>query len=213
MECTLCQNQQILPVSSQVYAGQAWHCQTCDLIFKDPKDVLSWDLQKTRYDQHSNDINQPGYVQYFEQLLMELDPYLQKFDIKLGLDWGSGPEPVLQELLKRRNVKLDIYDPIYHNHVEILEETYPLLTCTEVIEHFAHPRKSLVQMEGYLSSGSIFAGMTNLHQGPEHFSNWWYVRDTTHVSFYSEKTLKWVAEFLGLEILVLLSPIFIFQKR
>ena len=175
--------------------------------------MLGWADQKIRYDQHNNDLKDPGYVKFFEQLLAELDPYLSQFAIQAGLDWGSGPEPVLKELLKRRNVKLDIYDPIYQNSLEILDESYPLLTSTEVIEHFSEPRKSLVQMNDYLQSGSLFAGMTAFHQGPENYLNWWYVRDATHVSFYSEKTMKWIADFLSLKILVLITPVFIFVKK
>lgn len=215
MECTLCQSSDLKLIRSHVVVnseGQCFHCQNCDLIFKNPADYWSWEKQKHRYDQHNNNLEEPGYVQYFEQLLKPLDSYLREFSIKHGLDWGSGPEPVLQELMKRRGVKMDIFDPIYHNFEEVLEQSYPLLTCTEVIEHFMEPRKSLVKMQGFLGEGGVFAGMTQFHLGPEHFANWWYAKDPTHVSFYSEKTFHWLSEFLGLKILSLHSPIFILQR-
>lgn len=215
MECTLCQSSDLKLIRSQVVVegeGKCFHCQNCDLIFKDPKDYWNWDKQKHRYDQHNNNLEEPGYVQYFEQLLAPLDKYLREFSVNHGLDWGSGPEPVLQELMKRRGVKMDIFDPIYFNHEEILDESYPLITSTEVIEHFMEPRKSWVRLHGYLGEGGVFAGMTQFHQGPEYFANWWYAKDPTHVCFYSEKTMRWLAEFFGMKILELKSPIFILKR-
>lgn len=213
MECTLCQSTGLKSVLSKVFTGLSWQCESCDLIFKDPQAYWGWDEQKARYDQHNNSINSPGYVQYFEKLLSPLMPVLLHQRIHHGLDWGSGPQPVLRELMQRRNVKLDIYDPIYQSSEENLHSEYPLITCTEVIEHFVDPRKSFAKMDGYLSANGVFAGMTNFHHGPDHYAGWWYAKDPTHVCFFSEKTLKWLADFLGWEILLLDNPVFIFLKK
>ena len=35
----------------------------------------------------------------------------------------------------------------------------------------------------------------------ENFKKWWYKEDTTHVSFYSEKSLQKCGERVGLELI------------
>lgn len=211
MECTLCQSKALEPVLSQVYSGKSWQCSQCDLIFKNPEDYWGWEKQKQRYEFHHNSSEDTGYLQYFEQLLKPLGPFLK--NIEQGLDWGSGPEPVLKKLLEQKNVKMNIYDPIYQSDEKVLQSQYSLITCTEVAEHFTNPQQSFTAINSCLQENAIFAGMTQFHQGPDHYANWWYVKDPTHVSFYSEKTMQWLSRWLNWKILKLDSPVFIFQKE
>lgn len=172
---------------------------------------MDWSEQKSRYDHHKNEIENPGYVQFFEQLLKPLKPEIQ--GVQEALDWGSGPgdAPVLSQLLEREGIKTDLYDPIYQN--EFPQKNYELITCTEVVEHFQNPKDAFDEILKHLKKDGIFAGLTNFHQGAEKFKNWWYVKDPTHVVFYSEKTFHWIADKWKLEVLFLQTPVFIFKKR
>ena len=45
--------------------------------------------------------------------------------------------------------------------------------------------------------------MTLFHpNNEEEFKDWWYRRDTTHICFYTPKTLKKLAELIGLKVLL-----------
>ncbi len=206
--CLLCQSSELKPVLHHSWKGQVFHCQNCDLIFKNPADFLDWGEQKQRYDQHENNIDNPGYAEFFEQLLKPLRFYLKP--AQRALDWGAGPGPVLAELLRREGLSVEIYDPVYQPRKPA--GNFDLITSTEVLEHFQQPAESLREILSSLRSQGIFAGLTQFHQGPEKFANWWYAKDPTHVVFYSEETFRWWAEQVDLKILHLQSPVFIFQK-
>ncbi len=212
MLCPLCQSHDLKPLQHRDVPGDLFHCQICDLIFKEAQTYLPWSEQKTRYDQHRNDIENPGYVQFFEQLLGPLRQHLRP-NIS-ALDWGSGPgeAPVLAQLLAREALKVDLFDPIYQPNLSS-SSVYDLITSTEVLEHFQTPRASLREILFHLKPQGVFAGLTQFHQGPEKFGTWWYVKDPTHVVFYSEKTFQWIADFFSLEILTLQNPVFIFRKK
>jgi 2-polyprenyl-3-methyl-5-hydroxy-6-metoxy-1,4-benzoquinol methylase len=178
------------------------------LIFKKPTDFLNWDEQKLRYDQHENSIDNPGYKEFFEQLLKPLRTFIKSG--QSGLDWGAGPGPVLSQLLTAEGLQMQIYDPVYQPVKPV--GLFDVITSTEVLEHFQEPAASLKEIGSHLKSQGIFAGLTQFHQGPEKFANWWYAKDPTHVVFYSEETFRWWADVNDYKILKLASPVFIFQK-
>jgi hypothetical protein len=211
MLCPLCHSEVSQKLAHQQVPSDIFHCQTCDLIFKSSAIHLNWDEQKLRYDLHQNHIDNPGYVEFFEQLMKPLQPYLEAG--RSALDWGSGPgeEPVLALLLRRENLQVDLYDPIYQPQFK--QSLYDVITSTEALEHFQNPGDSLNDILSHLKSGGVFAGLTQFHQGPEKLRNWWYVKDPTHVVFYSETTFRWIAQKWNLEILELKSPVFIFRKK
>jgi len=44
--------------------------------------------------------------------------------------------------------------------------------------------------------------MTQMLYSTEQFSNWWYLRDKTHVSFYSPKTMEYIAKVNNLNLIL-----------
>jgi len=211
MQCPLCQFEELLPLSHRQIEDGIFHCQNCDLIFKRPELFWDWKKQETRYSQHQNEMDNPGYLQFFEQLLKPLRPLISPG--LRALDWGSGPgeKPVLAELLKQEGLQVETYDPIYQSQIPM--GSFQLITSTEVIEHFQEPKKSFEQILRLLEPQGIFAGLTQFHREGQDFANWWYVKDPTHVVFYSEKTFLWIAEKWNLKILHLRHPVFIFRKK
>jgi hypothetical protein len=136
----------------------------------------------------------------FEDLIKDFIIPL-KIDGKV-LEFGSGPGPVLMELLKRNGLDVKHYDPFYYPSKAYQNHQYQLITSTEVFEHFHNPLKEISHLIGLLISGGYLVVMTNFHNNDiEQFKTWWYQRDKTHVVFYHLDTFKYLAEKYGLLII------------
>ncbi|PIS09968.1 MAG: class I SAM-dependent methyltransferase [Bdellovibrio sp. CG10_big_fil_rev_8_21_14_0_10_47_8] len=210
MKCSLCQNSQVQSIESKSSGAPAWHCAECDFIFKDSSVHLDFLEQKKRYDFHKNSEDNQGYMQ---SLLALVEPLAQRisFSGMAALDWGCGPGPVLAKILAERGARAQIYDPIYAPDLSEGSQ-FDLVTSTEVIEHWLDPRREIEKLLRHVKKGGIWAGTTQMHQGPGHFNTWWYPRDQTHFSFYSERSLWWIAKNWDLQVLEIQSPLFLFQK-
>lgn len=207
MKCLLC------GFESQIIQGQwkIYQCAKCKLVFKDQQYWLDLEQQKKRYSQHQNCGENYGYINSLKVLLEPLSKLTRPQNI---LDWGSGPNPEFSKMLKVQFVDavVDIYDPIYQS--ELATKKYDLITCTEVIEHFQNPQDELEKIFTHLKPSGIFAGLTNFvdTKNLEQIQSWWYLRDQTHWSFYSEETMKFIAQKFALNVLLLSNPVFVFQK-
>ncbi|MCW3488916.1 class I SAM-dependent methyltransferase [Dethiobacter alkaliphilus] len=194
--CLLCETQSIqqIEAATPVY----YHCRECDLIFLAPKFRLDAEQEKEHYETHDNTLDNPGYVQMFEKFLSNaVLPYVAPNG--RALDFGCGPGQVLQVLLEQSGFRTDVYDPYYAPQEP--QGPYLLVTSTEALEHVYEPGKVWQKLLLLLEAGGVLAVMTHFHHGPEAFVNWWYRRDPTHVTFYSEQTLAWLAKQQGLKIL------------
>lgn len=210
MRCLLCTSEKLKDLKHQHWQVAFFHCEHCDLIFREPASFPDWGRQKVRYDQHNNSLDDKRYLEYFQQFIVPLKKHLDEAGLRQGLDWGAGPGPALAQELRKLNFEIVNYDPIYFP--DMPKGLFDFVTTTEVIEHFQTPFESLSEVLDFVKEKGVFAGMTNFHSGPEHFSSWWYAKDDTHVCFYSEKTFDWIEAKWNLRRLHLRSPIFIFQK-
>lgn len=77
------------------------------------------------------------------------------------------------------------------------ESRYELLTAFEVFEHFANPIDEVKKMTE-LSDSILFSTVIIPEEIPS--KDWWYYgfEHGQHISFYSEKTLKTIAEKFGM---------------
>src|SRR5436190_869315 len=55
------------------------------------------------------------------------------------------------------------------------------------------PAVFLARVANLVRPGGVFAVMTSFYEDAESFAPWWYKRDITHVCFYHEMTMQWVA--------------------
>lgn len=176
-------------------------CPVCEFISMDESFLLTAEEEKRRYDAHENSLEDPSYVEYFRRFI---DAAIRDNCRSggRGLDFGSGPSPVLATLLERDyGFVMDIHDPFYAPGKPFLGKTYDLVTCTEVVEHLRDPMGYFRVFEGLLEEDGLLAIMTSFHpKDDEVFLNWHYRRDASHISFYTLKTMQRIALEVGLRI-------------
>lgn len=178
---------------------QYHYCQNCDCINLDTAYYLSLEKENSLYNNHQNSLENQGYVQMFEDFL---DYFWNDLTCKdKSLDFGSGPTPVLSQLLQKRGVHVDYYDKFYQPIKCFENQTYDFITSTEVFEHLDDPLAALRLLAKHLRPKGMLAIMTLFHQNDQaHFLTWWYRRDPTHITFYTPKTLEVLANKCGLDI-------------
>lgn len=170
-------------------------CRTCRLVFVPPRQHLSLAAEKSRYLTHNNDPHDKGYQKFlFPVARAVMDNHNTP---SRGLDFGCGTGSPLPGILKEHGFEMNVYDPFFAQHQEVFSTTYDFITCTEVMEHLRDPAGEIAKLWTILNPGGRLYIMTQFRI-PEHdFANWAYIRDLTHIAFYSRPTMKWLADFLS----------------
>jgi 2-polyprenyl-3-methyl-5-hydroxy-6-metoxy-1,4-benzoquinol methylase len=95
----------------------------------------------------------------------------------------------------------EFYDLHFASETAWNDKTYDLITLTEVLEHLEEPLSTLRSLKERLSRRGVIALMTQFHPEDDgKFMDWWYRRDITHISFFSERTLRAIAGKLDLQV-------------
>ena len=164
-------------------------CSTCTIIFLDPRFRLQQKDEKTRYEQHENDVLNPGYQNFVMPIKNEVG---KRFSTQsLGLDYGCGKASAISYLLSIESYKIEKYDPYFFPDTEVIKSNaYDYIILCEVAEHFYQPKEEFEKLFKLLKPGGVIFVMTSLLQQDTNFSTWSYRRDATHVCFYTEKTFS-----------------------
>ena len=186
-------------------------CKNCDLIFVRPGQRLDPAEEKSRYDEHENDPDDPHYRKFLSQLYIPLQRKLEPGSH--GLDFGSGPGPTLSVMFEEAGHKMSIYDPFYAPEPVVFDRQYDFITTTETAEHLFEPGKEFARLWKLLKPEGYLGIMTKFAPSPERFKNWHYRRDDTHVAFYSENTFHWMAENWNASLELTGNRVAIFQKH
>ena len=208
--CPLCTH----PETHRFYADSDrayFSCQVCDLIFVERDALLNPLEEKARYDLHDNDPDNTGYREFLSQLAQPLINRLGPAPLK-GLDFGSGPGPTLTIMLAEQGHAMRIYDPFYAPNPQVLEEIYDFVTCSETIEHFHTPCVEWDLLVNLVKPGGWLGIMTLMHPKLIDFPDWYFKNDLTHVSFFSQKTFKFLAHRDGLHITIINDNVILFHK-
>jgi hypothetical protein len=192
-----------------------WHCLSCDLVFLDPKQRYDSASEKKHYSFHQNSIHDEKYCEFLKKLIT---PLLQKVEqesgpLAIGLDYGSGPSPVLAELVRKVGHQMEIFDPYFANNRAVLGRKYDFATCCEVVEHMYNPHAGFLQLDAVLKQGGVLGVMTGMIADWSKFSSWHYPQEATHVCFYSSNTMAWLAHFFNWRLLSVAGNVTIFQKN
>ena len=104
-----------------------------------------------------------------------------------------------------------IYDPFYTDDPTVFYAEYDFITTTETAEHLFDPLNELDRLWSCLKPGGYLGIMTKRHRGRNHFENWHYKNDDTHVVFFHEQTFRWLGERWKAEPEFLRSDVVIFS--
>lgn len=192
--CPVCRLEPALPFQ-RVGASVYWRCGRCEARFLDPAQRPTPEAERRHYLTHRNDVADPGYRRFLGRLaaplLARLAPGAQ------GLDIGAGPGPALARMLEEAGHTVALYDPVFHPDPTPLDRTYDFVVCTETIEHVHEPAALFERFDALLRPGGVLGLMTCFQTDDARFARWHYRRDPTHVVFYREATLRWLAATHG----------------
>ncbi|XMB72897.1 class I SAM-dependent methyltransferase [Mycoplasmatota bacterium WC30] len=178
-----------------------FRCTNCEFISKDDSAMISKEHELKIYNYHNNSLENEGYVKYLKNFIdTAIIPFVQG---SRALDFGSGPSPVLSYILKNDyDFTCDIYDLYFSPTKSYTNKVYNLVVCTEVIEHIPYPLEYFGFFKSLLEEDGTLSMMTLLHPNDnELFLNWHYIRDKSHISFFSLKTLEVISQKVGLKII------------
>lgn len=176
-------------------------CSFCEFIFKDESHYITEEKELEKYDMHHNDDDNIGYVNFLTNFVdAAVMPYIKSGS---ALDFGSGPNPVLSRILSEKYpFQVDIYDLHYSKDKIYESKKYQLITSTEVVEHLANPLEYFELFHSLLLPKGILSIMTLFYpKDKKQFANWFYIRDVTHLSFFTPKTLEQIAKLVGFQMI------------
>ena len=204
MICTLC----TAPLTSKKDAYY-YSCDLCKALVKDDKYYLSAEKEKARYETHNNDVNDIGYQNFTSPITnYVLENYLAS---QKGLDFGSGPGPVISSMLMKQGYDIVQYDPYFAPAIHLLNTTYDYIVCCEVFEHFHKPNEEVTRLTSLLRPEGKLLVMTMLYDDKIEFRNWNYRNDATHVFIYTLATIDFIANEWKLEVEVKSDRFIIFS--
>ena len=208
--CPLCKAAETTEVHTDKYR-QYLLCNACRLIFVPPNFFLSADHEKARYDTHQNRPDDPKYRAFLSRLFIPMQNRLAPGS--RGLDFGSGPGPTLSVMFEEAGHFMAIYDHFYAPNPTVLDTPYDFIAATEVVEHLHHPRHELDRLWPILKPGGILGIMTQLAPDHKSFAKWHYIRDPTHVCFFSRTTFEWLANQWHARLTFEENDVMFFQKK
>jgi SAM-dependent methyltransferase len=170
-------------------------CLNCDGIFRAKRLYPTPSAEKSRYETHNNDVNNPGYQRFVAPIIQAVLNSCSSDD--QGLDFGAGTGPVISQLLQNHGYQIQQYDPFFHNYPELINRTYDYIVCCEVMEHFHHPDREFRLLRKLLKPNGYLFCMTHLYEPDIDFGKWYYKNDPTHVFIYQRKTLHRIKDQFG----------------
>ena len=186
-------------------------CAECHLVFIPPDQRLNIIEEKAVYDQHQNKPDDPDYRKFLAQIFAPVCAHIKP--PARGLDFGSGPGPTLSLMFLEAGYNMAIYDPVYAPDESAFKSEYHFITATEVFEHLFFPGKEIERLTSILKPGGWLGVMTSRIPTELKFSDWHYIRDPTHVCFYTEKTFYWIASRYNLRLNYSGNDVYLLQKK
>ena len=207
-ECPLCGTGNPKPYFEDKFRPY-FQCTHCQLVFVPSSHWLGPEEEKAVYDLHVNDPGDEGYRRFLSRLTL---PLLEKLDSRCrGLDFGCGPGPALAAMVEEGGHAMDLFDPVYFPRD--LAEPYDFITATEVVEHFRHPAKEFNTLFALLKPGGWLGLMTKQVLDQRAFAQWHYIRDLTHICFYSPPTFEYLADRFNAHLTFVGKDVILMQRK
>lgn len=191
--CKICKNKTI----DKAIKNINYHfCPFCGFLAKDDSVILDSDKEFERYQKHDNNDNM-GYVKYQEDFYQMIKDYLGKN----VLDYGCGNGHILANIINKNEHVCSYYDLYFYPKENIEKSLYNAIILEEVVEHLKDPVLVLSNVIKFLDSNGNLIIRTRFIPSNVFDSDWWYLRDTTHISFFDIKTFEYLSKVFGLEII------------
>lgn len=174
---------------------QYLRCSRCCLVFVPTHWHLCHAAEKAQYDLHENSFGDAAYRAFLGRLAAPL--FERVAPPASGLDFGCGPVAVLAAMLREAGYTVDTFDAYYARNADVFARRYDFICASEVVEHLSQPARELARLWGMLRHKGYLAVMTKLVLNREAFAQWHYIRDPTHVCFFSRQTWSWWARQQG----------------
>jgi hypothetical protein len=192
MYCPLCSSKEVSHYF-QDKRREYLQCGYCQLVFVPEAFHLLPEQELAEYQKHQNHLDDPGYrtflTRLFEPMANEISPPANV------LDFGCGPGPALASMFREKGYKVECYDPYFANDPSVLlAEAYHMVTATEVVEHLSEPGSVFANLFSYLKPEGCLGIMTKLVINRDRFATWHYKNDPTHICFYAEPSLDYIAD-------------------
>ncbi|MDF1881339.1 class I SAM-dependent methyltransferase [Sulfurimonas sp. MAG313] len=185
-------------------------CHTCCLVFVSKEEYLDEKSEKARYDLHTNSSEDKNYRIYLSKVFNPVQERIKKG--YCGLDFGSGPGPTLSKMFEEAGYKMNIYDHFYAKDEHVLYEGYDFITSTEVVEHLYSPKEVLDALWTIVKKDGLLCLLTQVYPSQENFSKWYYKNDPTHVCFFSDESMRFMAKKWKASLEIVHKDVFIFKK-
>ncbi|MFC7358221.1 class I SAM-dependent methyltransferase [Jejudonia soesokkakensis] len=186
-------------------------CTHCKTLYKHPQHYVDAATEKSRYLAHHNNVEDPNFQKFVSPMV---EAIVQDFPPEAdGLDFGAGTGPVITKLLNDKEYSnINLYDPFFHPKIKALKLKYDFIICCEVMEHFYDPHKEFNLLHSLLKpNGKLYCKTEIIPQNTD-VKDWWYIRDTTHVVFYSEENLRWIKDNFVFKELEIKEQLILFSK-
>lgn len=171
-KCVFCESDRIGSRNAGFRSGgerQYWLCTACGGIFLDAGYRLQPEEEKKRYELHENTLSDPGYRAHLGRFMAAVLSFPEirvagntVSPVRTVFDYGSGPEPCLARLFETAGYAVRYRDPFFCPDTPAFEGGADLVTCLEVAEHFAEPRRDFELMAECLREGGLLALGTHL---------------------------------------------------
>ena len=207
--CPVCETHSLVPFQT-IKDMPYYRCETCMATVMDSSFWMDERREREIYNLHDNQPEEEGYRRFLSKLT---SPLLERLEAGVrGLDFGCGPGPALAGMLREAGMDMALYDPFFHPETSVLEHQYDFVTCTEVVEHLHRPAETFRRLDRLLKPDGWLGVMTCFQTDDQRFANWHYRRDPTHVVFYREFTMAWLARRYGWRLDVPAKDVALFQK-
>jgi hypothetical protein len=210
MNCPLCTGANCKLWVQSADEKRYWKCGNCHLVWLEKSQRPTAEAEVARYREHHNSTYSPEYLEYLGRTAFPVADCLSSG--ASGLDYGSGPVAGMQFLLNPLGYKVATFDPFFFPDFDLLKNSYDFILCSEAAEHFFQPEVEFDRFDAMLVPGGWLGISSRLVVSREEFPDWYYRRDPTHVSFYSEATVQWIARCFGWELHRLESPLWLLRK-
>lgn len=178
-------------------------------------------LQKSLEEKHYRDQWQTTDPAFWKSQVDVLLQLMQNYhQLKRILDFGAGSGTMTREL-RQRGFDVTPLEPMLNGYLK--DQSYPAkfdtVIAVEVVEHLQNPWEEIREIENVLMPEGIvifFTLLTNAFidrpEAGEHFKNWWYKGDPTHVSFFCNQALAKMADMGNYAIDIYQDRVFVLKR-